>query len=39
MYVAMTLLNTQGMWNVKKVGCLRGNDMEVQIVDTVVIHN
>jgi len=27
------------MWNVKKVGCLHGNGVEVQIVDTVIIHN
>jgi hypothetical protein len=34
----MTVLNTQGIWNVQKVGCLHSNGEEVQI-DTVIIHN
>ena len=37
-YVAVAILNTQGMWNVKKVDCLHGNGVEVQI-DTVIIRN
>jgi hypothetical protein len=35
----MAILNTQGMWDVEKVGFLHGNGVEVQIVDTLIIHN